>query len=1039
MTIVGCVLTGVLGSAICGGIPAYAGSDASRAAGGPAAIANDTLRVTPPVSAVADLPEFHVSLNGAWGFMKDVPPDFDPADPGFFDWAEVTLPGHFALQGHGRMHKEFGVPVAYYKTVGVPDDWDGRRVVMRFDSIEGLTRIYVNGEFLLERDTHYLPVELDITDAVTPGEDVEIVMTIAASSITQWWRPEKGSFRRDAWLMALPEVNLSSLNVTTDFDEAYEDAVMRVEYEVANQSGAPAEAATLALTLTGPAGEAVDLGEHATYTLPVLPSGQARRSVLEVPIKAPAHWNTDTPNLYTLSVTLGSAAGEVAAQRRFGFRELEVDGPRLLLNGSVVKLRGVNFHQTWPGTDYFTPVEKLRKDMELFKAANLNYLRIWPAPDEAVMAAADEMGLLMQVEVPISMFIYRGNEANNYGNDPTYEPILHEWAEVMVEHYGSHPSAIIWSLGNECWYHDFFRTTAGVFNKLDPSRPIIFSGDKASGVGVEGVDINDDHYPRDGRLDFSVPGSVRDAAREDAKLSWFYPTDRPIMFSEWLHLPLGNIAEQRQDPALWDYFGLYAKAHADFTYHYEHVLGGALFTGTPVTAIHERVIIGLYDTERRINDAWWHVFKSMSPIQMELDKAGLPVNPGISPARFTVTNRSLFSDLSAYTFAYRQGPNHGNLTIKGAPGETAILEVPFEGERDTPLDIEVFGPGDRLVNRFHFVATNGGVQNSAALAPVNDGEQALTLKSDSDTIRVSGDGFAWEVDRTTGKFSHVELHGEALPVTGPGLFLSNSAHWIINSQGGFGPAGQQQLRSWEASDVKAKKRGKAVVVEVAGSYEAADAKLRYVFDQGGGLTVRYHLDWTGSTLVDVLAAGVTLGLPRSFDTLSWQRDAIWTAYPENHIGRPMGTAPALGDPKWDDARASHREGDKKPWPWSQDISEYGHGTTNDFRSTKSHARQVTLANADGRGLAVLGKGDVHVRVGASEDQFTIHANPFWNGGTELHLVKSIRTDVMQVNAGSSIKGTVAFRLVPGEGHTTLTEASAAPPDNIQYPAQGTTP
>ncbi|MFP3325551.1 hypothetical protein R0K05_21070, partial [Planococcus sp. SIMBA_160] len=89
------------------------------------------------------------------------------------------------------------------------------------DSTEGLTNIYVNGEHVLERDTHYLPVEVDVTEQVTPGETAELVLTISRSSVTRWWRPEKGGVRRDAWLMALPDVNIASFNVTVDFDEAY--------------------------------------------------------------------------------------------------------------------------------------------------------------------------------------------------------------------------------------------------------------------------------------------------------------------------------------------------------------------------------------------------------------------------------------------------------------------------------------------------------------------------------------------------------------------------------------------------------------------------------------------------------------------------------------------------------------------------------------------------------------------------------------------------------------------------------------------------
>ncbi len=987
------------------------------------------LRVTPPVASVSGLDTHQVSLNGTWQFMKDVPPDFDAGWADDYDWAEVTVPGHFSAEGHGRMHKEFGVPVALRRTVEVPAEWGDRRVFLRFDSVEGDTTIYVNGTEVLRCDTHYLPVEVDVSDHVTPGEAADVVLTVAKSSITQWWRPEKGGIRRDVWLMALPDVHVSSLNVTTDFDEGYDDATMRVEFELRNAGESPAEAATLALQLTDDDANTVALGDHATATLPTLAPGSITRFALDIPVDSPAHWNTDTPNLYTLSVSLDTADTGMAVQRRFGFREIEVDGNRLLVNGQSIKLKGVNFHQTWPGTDYFTPAEKLRTDMELFKAANLNYLRIWPAPDHAVMELADEMGLFMQVEVPVSMFIYRGNEANNHGDDPTYEPILHDWAEVMAEHYGSHPSALIYSLGNECWYHDFFKTTAFRLKELDPTRPIIFSGDQESGVGVEGVDINDDHYPRDGRIDFSVPGSIADAAKPDAKLSWDFPTDRPIMFSEWLHLPLGNIAEQRADPGVWDHFGVHAKAHMDHTYANEHVLGGALFTGTPVTAIHERVIIGLFDPQRRINDAFWHTVKAMTPVRIELDASGLPENPGMGVAKFHVTNRADFNDLAAYTIAYRQDPHRGGTQLVGAPGETVTMEIPVEGENTSPLEIDVTDTNGRVVDRYRFEPTNGGIR-ATPFPAIGDGSE-LALEETDQSVVVRGDDFAWTISRETGQFDSVTVGDRELPLMGPRLELTHSAHWMYGRYG-RGAAVQQQLNGWKASSVTAQTRGKAVVVTVEGAFEYADVRLSYVFEADGGLTVRFNGQWNHPDPMDVFDLGVSVSLPESYDTLTWERDALWTWYPDDHIGRPVGTARAKGDPRWKQARAEHAAAvadaraepnahpdayPARPWPWSQDIPEQAGGVTRDFRSTKANARHAALTDDTGAGIAVIGRGGLHARVApdALDDGsvvHSLHANTFWTGTGELHAIKSLRLDVLELVEGSKLRGAVKFQLVP---------------------------
>ncbi|MEO1237736.1 MAG: sugar-binding domain-containing protein, partial [Planctomycetota bacterium] len=256
---------------------------------GPAAAgstpADHALRVTPPVEFVAGVEDTQVSLNGEWDFILDVPRGFDPGQTDGLDWKPVSIPGHFSADGYGRMHKEFGVPVAYRKSISVPEAWADQRVALRFDSVEGLTTVFVNGERIDQRDTHYLPYELDITDHVEPGGEAEIVLKIAKSSITQWWRPEKGGIRRDVWLQALPPVNLASLNVTTDFDDAYEDAELWVRLKVANQSGRDAEGLRIAFTLTGPEGETIDLGEHAAADLGGVGAGDLETFEVSLPIE----------------------------------------------------------------------------------------------------------------------------------------------------------------------------------------------------------------------------------------------------------------------------------------------------------------------------------------------------------------------------------------------------------------------------------------------------------------------------------------------------------------------------------------------------------------------------------------------------------------------------------------------------------------------------------------------------------------------------------------------------------------------------------
>jgi beta-galactosidase len=945
------------------------------------------LRVTPPVTSVAGLADYELSLDGAWGFIRDVPEGFDPVAPDAVAlpstaWREVEVPGHFSLQGHGRMHEEFGVPVAYVRTVVVPESWRGCRVLLRFESVEGHTRVYVNGTKVGERDTHYLPLELDVTDAITPGEQARVLVMISASSITQWWRAEKGGIRRSVRLMALPPLHLAGLNVTTRIDPSG-DATMQITYR------------------------AVPL-ETDSVTLPALAPHVMRRGEISVPVRQPALWNTDHPSLYRLTATL-SRAGEptMTAERQFGFRELRVEGNRLLFNGVPIHLRGVNFHQTWPGMDYATPPDKLRIDMELFQSANLDYLRIWPPPDSRVVEMADEIGMMMQVELPISMFIYRGTHENNFGNDPAYEPTLHQWAELMVEHYASHPSVIIWSLGNECFYYDFFRSTADVLRGLDPSRPIIFSGDRMTGVGVEGVDVNDDHYPRHGRIDWTRPDAIADASPPGAKLGWFrYPTDRPLMFSEWLHLP-GSRVEQDVDPGTWDFFGELAEAHVRFMLEHDHVVGGAIFKGTPVTAIHENVLNGLYDEHRRPNAAWWHAFKAMSPVRVE------PTGRSGPSTALNVRNLGNFAALDAYRFVYRQGDAAGEARASSAPpGQAGDLELPIDADGGV-VELDVFGPHGRLVDRYRFASETDAV--AWRVFP----RRGLDVRTDGPTVRIAGEGFAWGLDTARGLIMDAEVDGGRFTFEGPRLSMTNSA-WHENHRLGLRQAMQQLVTEWTPHRHDIERAGDHVVVRFAGRYPQGEGTWTLTFDDTGGLLVEYAFVWTDPREIDLYDAGVRFTTDARLDTLHWTRDAMWCSYPDDHIGRPVGVAQAWGDPRWAAARAATGEGDPPPWPWAQDLT--AGGVTRDFRSTRAHIRQARLVDAEGAGIGVVGEAASHLRMDVHDetDAFVMHVNRFWSGGNGFHQAISLRGDTLRTGPGMTIQGAARFQLL-------ATDAPAAGP------------
>ena len=116
----------------------------------------------------------------------------------------------------------------------------------------------------------------------------------------------------------------------------------------------------------------------------------------------PAKWDSEHPNLYTLTIEL-KADGKLleTITQRVGFRQVEVRGNQMFVNNLPVKLRGICRHEADPLRGRSLAPGTWRKDAELFRTGNCNYIRTshYP-PAEEFLEACDELGLFVECEAP---------------------------------------------------------------------------------------------------------------------------------------------------------------------------------------------------------------------------------------------------------------------------------------------------------------------------------------------------------------------------------------------------------------------------------------------------------------------------------------------------------------------------------------------------------------------------------------------------------------------------------------------------------------
>jgi beta-galactosidase len=176
-------------------------------------------------------------------------------------------------------------------------------------------------------------------------------------------------------------------------------------------------------------------------------------------------WDLHRPTLYTVQVRLTQDGKEIDRDtRRIGFREARFTEQGFSLNGKIVKLRGLDRHQTFPFVGQAMPARVQRKDADILrKNLHCNIVRTSHYPQSRhFLDRCDEIGLLVLEEIP---------GWQHTGPEP--------WKQTSIDNVGrmirrdwNHPSVILWGVRiNEASDdHDFYRRTNALAHALDPTR-----------------------------------------------------------------------------------------------------------------------------------------------------------------------------------------------------------------------------------------------------------------------------------------------------------------------------------------------------------------------------------------------------------------------------------------------------------------------------------------------------------------------------------------------------------------------------------------
>jgi len=399
------------------------------------------------------------------------------------DWV-TTLPyAKEASHSHGYKTVGYKYPETsigwYRKTIKIPANDLGKRMMLRFDGIFRNARVWFNGFYMGTEPSGYVTQIYDITPYIKYGED-NLICVRADATLEEGWFYEGAGIYRDVWLEKSAEVSVAPFGtfVYAELNAPYSEAKLKIETEVSNSSLKP-QLCEVTQRLLDADGKEI---ARSTATTLGLKSKETVTTKQSISFTKPHLWSTTDPYLYKVETTICQDGKIVDVYTTTtGIRDIAFCSEQgFLLNGKALKLKGVNMHQDHAGVGSAIPDALQAWRIKQLKAFGCNAYRASHNPmTPAVLDVCDREGILVI------------DENRLMGINEEHLRLL----QRMIKRDRNHPSIILWSDGNEEWGLE--NTIQGTrlaeamreYTKLyDPTRPSTVANAGGTEL-IKGLDV----------------------------------------------------------------------------------------------------------------------------------------------------------------------------------------------------------------------------------------------------------------------------------------------------------------------------------------------------------------------------------------------------------------------------------------------------------------------------------------------------------------------------------------------------------------------
>ncbi|HOU01804.1 MAG: DUF4981 domain-containing protein [Bacteroidales bacterium] len=840
-----------------------------------------------------------LSLDGIWKFNLVKSPDQRPSwffrdDFDTRGWDDIEVPSNWEMKGYDvpiyvnvsypyeknpPFIKHDYNPVGSYKRFfKVPSEWKNKEVFLHFGAVASAFYVWVNEQLVGYSEDSKTPAEFNITKYLKRGRNsiaVEVYRWCDGSYLEDqdFWR--MSGIQRSVFLHARPRVYIEDFFAVGDLENNYRDGLLKLNIRLKSTTEKADEMLVNASLFNGrqslfSESRKVDLSGNKTEIDFVKSFPEIKK------------WSAETPDLYTLLITLQEADGDIleCVSSKIGFRKVEIKDSQLLVNGVAIYLKGTDLHEHHDVNGHVIDGATILKDIRVMKSHNINAVRTSHYPQQELWYdMCDKYGLYLIDEANIESHGIGYNKDITLADKP-------EWAEAhlvrmkaMVERDKNHPSVIIWSLGNEAGDGHNFLNNYKWTKERDLTRPVQYErAEKSTNTTERHTDIVCPMYSRIEYLE---------AYAKDEK------NDRPLIMCEYAHA-MGNSTGNLQD--YWDVIEKYPKLQGAFVWDWvdqgilttdgngeKYWAYGGDFGEEGVPSDGNFCINGLTWPDRTPKPGLAEVKKVYQYVGFD------PID--LKNGLIRIRNKYDFTNLSVFSFEWEVvADGHilqsGNVPLPDfKPGNALDVMLPLKKFVPEPAT-EYFLNVRMTRNEEWNLVPEGNVYACAQFSlPVETRKiQApsalpmLQTNTSGKNLEVAGTDLKAVFDLEKGRMISLSYKGKELIKKAP-----EPDFWRPPTDNDYGYGMDRRLGIWKKAgeraiitkaDIRQPEIGKVIVVFRYDILDPADKKIAgyssaYTILGSGDIIITNSFEKVSADLPEIPRMGMQMQLPSAFTNLKW--------------------------------------------------------------------------------------------------------------------------------------------------------------------------